>query len=74
MITITKLAADTRYSQTTVYAAIKRLEIKPHKQKRNSLLIDRQKAPYYYPCKLPPGGAKTPCLLGIVNRIPQTGA
>ena len=44
MITITELAADTRCSRTTIYAAIKRLEIKPHKQKRNSLLDAQQVA------------------------------
>lgn len=44
MITITELAADTRCSRTTIYAAIKRLEIKPHKQKRNSLLDAEQVA------------------------------
>ena len=36
--------------------------------------IGRQKAPYYWPSRLPLRGTKKPRLLGIVNRIPQTGS
>ena len=38
MITITETATRIGCSRTTIYAALKRLDIKPHKQKRKSLL------------------------------------
>ena len=42
MITITETATRIGCSRTTIYAALKRLDIKPHKQKRKSLLDDEQ--------------------------------
>ena len=42
MITITETAARIGCSRTTIYAALKRLDIQPHKQNRKSLLDDEQ--------------------------------
>ena len=42
MITITETATRIGCSRTTIYAALKRLDIKPHKHKRKSLLDDEQ--------------------------------
>jgi len=42
MITITETAARIGCSRTTIYAALKRLDLKPHKHKRKSLLDDQQ--------------------------------
>ena len=42
MITITETATRIGCSRTKIYAALKRLDIKPHKQKRKSLLDDEQ--------------------------------
>ncbi len=42
MITITETATRIGCSRTTIYAALKRLDIKPHKRKRKSLLDDEQ--------------------------------
>ena len=42
MITITETAAKIGCSRTTIYAALKRLDLKPHKHKRKSLLDEQQ--------------------------------
>ena len=42
MITITETATRIGCSRTKIYATLKRLDIKPHKQKRKSLLDDEQ--------------------------------
>mgnify|MGYP001233018963 FL=1 len=42
MITITETATRIGCSRTTIYAALKRLDIKPHRQKRKFLLDDEQ--------------------------------
>lgn len=42
MLTITETAAKIGCSRTTIYAALKRLDLKPHKHKRNSLLDEQQ--------------------------------
>lgn len=55
MITITEAAAKIGCSRTTIYAALKRLDLKAHKHKRNSLLDDQQiaeiKSAIYQPVK-----------------------